>query len=459
MPLELHAQAKRRLKELVADGLRSVHAKNGMFIERSSVLNLIVADLALPQTGKLHDRLIQYIDEFPLTDFVTETIGQELYEIQKYLPDQTVALTEIAEYKDATATASRLVDDFDTLPWTYRVSIPLSESLKELIPLDQDAIELAPAIRLVRPSDKFVSEFPLEHPNSQRAKRLKEGASLFFGLLDTDRAEWNTERIYLQMACDGFIGQYGGSGTAHTTERMLRSFCGTGIATRLFKFELSYSPTPWKTSAYVHRRLQDDTWSPVTRYELGDAIARGLAGLKLHDLDGWIDLDVKRQAWTYARLQDIAAVFSSGARSEQILLAAQWLFDSFSGQDQLLSFVQSMVVLEILLGDKSISDEIGIGELISNRFAYLIGTTHDERTELLAEFKKIYRVRSQIVHSGKHKLSFSEYSLFSRLRWMCRRVIDKEVELLKAGIVVKKPTDEQIAPSIPASSEATKKSP
>jgi hypothetical protein len=93
-----------------------------------------------------------------------------------------------------------------------------------------------------------------------------------------------------------------------------------------------------------------------------------------------------------------------------------------------------MVVLEILLGDKLMSDEIGVGKLISNRFAYLIGTTHEERTYYLATFNKIYDIRSQIVHSGKHRLSLEEHVLFMHLRSMCRRVIQKEVELLKAGI-------------------------
>jgi hypothetical protein len=141
----------------------------------------------------------------------------------------------------------------------------------------------------------------------------------------------------------------------------------------------------------------------------------------LYDLGGTLDTDLKRKDWVSRRLQDIAAVFRSGQRADQITLASQWLFDSYSGQDQLLSFVQSMVVLEILLGDKSMSDEIGIGKLISNRVAYFIGDTHEERAQLLDDFKEIYNVRSQIVHSGKHKLSFEDYKLWGRLRGICHR--------------------------------------
>ena len=137
--------------------------------------------------------------------------------------------------------------------------------------------------------------------------------------------------------------------------------------------------------------------------------------------------------WAEYRLRDIAAVFSAERKGESITLASQWLFDSHAGRDELLSFIQAMVVLEIILGDnKKLSDEIGLSALMRNRCAYLIGASQQDRAELLQLFSKIYGVRSQIVHSGKHRLTLDERTLFSRLRWMCRRVIDKEVDLLKA---------------------------
>jgi len=429
MPLNIHAKCRKRLHETIAQALPSIEAKNGMFIERRSTAKLVEADLVLPQTGKLRNRLVEYIDEFPLTDFVTETIGQELFELNRHLPDQTIALVDIPEYADAPATADRLLDDFESLPWTYQVSVPLPEALTDMLHPDRELLALSPSIRIVRPTTAFVEEYPLEHPNSKRTM-----GPLASVLMTPE--QWNSERLYIQIAGEGFVGQYGGSGTAHTIERTLRAFCGLAIATRLFKVEYTYSPIPWKTSVYVHRKSTDDKWLPTTRYQLNDAISRGLAGLKLHDLEGRLDTELKRNDWVYHRLQVIAEVFRSGPRADQIILASQWLFDSYSGQDLLLSFVQSMIVLEIVLGDKSISDEIGIGELISNRFAYLIGTTHEERVQLLVDFKEIYKVRSQIVHSGKHKLSLAERALFSRLSWMCRRLIDKEVNLLRAGTAV-----------------------
>jgi len=131
-------------------------------------------------------------------------------------------------------------------------------------------------------------------------------------------------------------------------------------------------------------------------------------------------------------LDRIKSVLSLGDRADQTLLAARWLFDGSTGNDLLLTFVQAMVVLEILLGERAASDEVGISTLISNRFAYLVGKTHQERVEHIATFKKIYAVRSQIVHSGKQRLRNEDLRLRNELLWMGREAITKEVDILLA---------------------------
>jgi hypothetical protein len=88
-----------------------------------------------------------------------------------------------------------------------------------------------------------------------------------------------------------------------------------------------------------------------------------------------------------------------------------------------------------LLGDKRASQEIGgLGQLLRNRCAYLIGNSYQHRSELLRDFDKIYDVRSQIVHSGKNKLTADERRLFHQLRSMCASVICKEISLLEADL-------------------------
>ena len=48
----------------------------------------------------------------------------------------------------------------------------------------------------------------------------------------------------------------------------------------------------------------------------------------------------------------------------------------------------------------------------------------------MKKFKDIYDIRSRIVHRGKSRLTYRERVLFDTLRLMCRRVIQKEIELI-----------------------------
>jgi hypothetical protein len=125
------------------------------------------------------------------------------------------------------------------------------------------------------------------------------------------------------------------------------------------------------------------------------------------------------------------AVFSNKSKGDLITLASEWLFDSYVRNDQRLSYVQAMIVLEILLGDKAMSDDIGLKRLLSNRCAYLIGKTQEERDAILRDFDQIYKVRSKIVHEGKSRLTHDEHELFFTLLSLCHHVIYKEIELLK----------------------------
>jgi len=129
---------------------------------------------------------------------------------------------------------------------------------------------------------------------------------------------------------------------------------------------------------------------------------------------------------------DLVATAFSEPRNAGVLRAAQWLFDSYSSRSQLLAFVQATVALEILFGDKAISDVVGLGELLGNRVAYLIGTTRQQREEVLKDFRRIYETRSRIVHRGHNLLSAQERSDLYTLRWMCSRAILRELELAKA---------------------------
>jgi hypothetical protein len=82
----------------------------------------------------------------------------------------------------------------------------------------------------------------------------------------------------------------------------------------------------------------------------------------------------------------------------------------------LVQIVQATVALEILLGDRIEAEALGLGTLLANRLAYLTGQTPTDRQHILTEFKRLYDLRSRIVHSGKTRLDDDERQALSDLQ-------------------------------------------
>ena len=117
MPLNLHADCKARLLSVVAETLPEILVNNGMFINRMSGARLVLGEMVLPKTGKQRDRMVDYIDEFPLSKFILETLGIELWVLDKYVTDPpTTNLSAIEGYEDASRVAARLIEAFQATP-------------------------------------------------------------------------------------------------------------------------------------------------------------------------------------------------------------------------------------------------------------------------------------------------------------------------------------------------------
>lgn len=429
MSLDLHPNCQAQLRTLLRDQLVHASARHGMFLTTETSLYLFLAQAALPTTGKIHDNLLKLIGEAPLVDFVSGTLARELFETQEYQAEEgPTPLTSMPAYADLPALADRLVDDFNSLPWKYTVTAPLPSAFSDLFCPNIVNVTLSDSVSICRGDEAFANEYPLDSGIDKRDQTIAGGGLL--ALLSGNKPTWAADRAYLKVSVEGFIGKYTSTEPLLDAIGVLRAFFGLGLALRLFKPGYTYQPYPQPEKLYIHRRI-NDAWVIEEVRELESRHSDTIRDLKLHDLSGALDTDTKRVAWMNRQLSAIAAVFRTGERARNIVLGSQWLLDSHCGSDELLQFVQAAVVVEILLGDKVSSDLTGLGELLSNRCAYLIATSHAQRNELLRDFRDIYEVRSKIVHRGKSRLAIGERALFNKLRWMCRRIIQEEVELLE----------------------------
>lgn len=430
MTLGLHANCQVQLRAALAEQLANASVRHGMFLTPISSGHFFLAQTALPTTGKLHARMQKLIGEAPFVDFVSGTLARELYESQEYrIEDGPVPLASIPAYSDLDGVANRLVAAFDSLPWKYTVTTPLPHAFSEVFCSNIGKLQLSDSVAIACGNNAFSDMFPLQSGIAKRDEALA-GGGLLNALLIGNQPAWKPDRAYLQVIVEGFVGKFQTTEPLQEAISLLRAFFGLGLALRLFKTSTSYQAYPQREKLYIHHQV-DEAWIVEDTHELESHRSETIRDSKLHNLEGSLDTVGKQAAWMSRKLAEIGVVLRANERARNIVLGAQWLFDSHCGSDELLQFVQAAVVVEILLGDKAASDLTGLGELLSNRCAYLIATSHAQRIELLQDFRAIYDVRSKIVHRGKSRLALGERTLFYKLRWICRRVIQEEVELLE----------------------------
>lgn len=428
MTLNLHKGCKDKIKNKLVEKLPAIQINHKKYIKRESTSGLLSANDALPEHGPIIDSLNSYISEWPLYDFLYGYLSKELEEQQKYdSSEESQNITDIDEYSDIDATVDRLVDLFDSLPWKYRFSLDIKSSLEPFFS-DKTEFNITENLRIIKADEGFIEQHPLSFSDAGNSVGLISLAMLGRNV----PSGWKSDSLYLQVDAEGFIGKYVSTQTTENAITTIKAFCGLSIALRLLKVEHTYHPATPKLNLLIHKQSSGN-WNFDEAEDLNDDISRSISDLTFNDLDGHLKSDAQKSSWIESKLNELSTVFKESGKAEKIILAGQWFFESYTGSNELLSFVQTMVALEILLGDKASSDMVGLGELLRNRCAYLIGKTHDQRKDLLDDFKKIYDIRSKIVHRGKSKLTLHERSLFRKLQWICRRVIQEEIELLKAN--------------------------
>lgn len=423
MPLNLHEGCKKHLKNQVAQALSSVKIKNLSFLDYPSFDEVTKLEPILPTDIK--EQLECYISESPLFDFIYGYLSKQLHEEQTFDSEHPEeSLTFIDKYNDLQVIASEIIDTFDSLPWQYTFTFKLNSSLSSYI--TDEVIQITPDIRVLKVGDELVNNFPLASGIAIRGRSLLGGGlGSVFG--SAGATEWEPDSVYVQIRAEGFIGKYVSTSPLNQAIDTFKSFLGLLIAQRALRVRYSYSSNTIKSRIYIHRETK--TWNIDDSSELASEVGKAISDLEIDDLNGSLDTDLKKSVLISHTFNVLTKALSQ-QESEKLRLAGRWLFDSYCGSNELLSFIQATVSLEILLGDKAMSDLMGLGELLRNRCAYLIGKTHAQREEVLSDFQNIYDIRSKIVHRGKSQLSRRDRELFHKLQWMANRVIQEEIELM-----------------------------
>lgn len=123
-----------------------------------------------------------------------------------------------------------------------------------------------------------------------------------------------------------------------------------------------------------------------------------------------------------------ALVKNNTKEALRIRAAIGWLVQSEINDDETMSFVQICMGLESIFGDDDY--EGGLTTILSDRCAYLIGKNIKDRRFIKDTFKKIYQIRSKIVHGVRNHLSEDEEHLRHLADFYLEKSILKEIKNL-----------------------------
>ncbi len=409
---------KKAQRQRFVHGLRSVLGQTEVI--SNSMITSDSASLFDGLIGRLEksdqEALIAYVSDRPLSDFISDFLYNRLK--PHYERNGPRTLLSSLPGLDLDALAEEVTAAIETLPWSYMfaIEVPLAGALPRSF-----VWTLGGDVGLARGA-KVATQFR-SNPKPPPASKI---LTLF--------PEKGEPRAHLLVGVQGFVETLDATRPCDLGLDRLKSLLGLMMAINLVKYAPEWDREEQPVKVAICRRQSDGVYEHVDTTSFGGADSDRITSLVLNVKPNL----ATPLAWgetVGVHINAIARVMQADEPTrDRILLGAQWFFESQGSGNQLLNFVQTMVCLEILVGEELKGDQpkLGISELIRNRVAYLIGRDMAERNQILETFGAIYKVRSEIVHRGQTRLSKAEAGYHDTLRDYCARVIRAEIALLGA---------------------------
>ncbi|EMA4563281.1 hypothetical protein U3B98_004556 [Klebsiella pneumoniae] len=126
----------------------------------------------------------------------------------------------------------------------------------------------------------------------------------------------------------------------------------------------------------------------------------------------------------------LALINAKTEGAEYIRSAIDWYMNSLYTTDSTMSFIQTCMGLEALLGEKE-NGAGGLTRTLADRCAYLIGNGHEERVIIKQNIEDIYKLRSNIVHGVTNTIRNSEKKHTALATIYLNKVISSECRFVK----------------------------
>jgi hypothetical protein len=416
----------RRRPQLIAELARclsDILVDHHLYVDSQSLPSFEAAEeiIRADELGQLE----KVIGPRPLAVFVLDFVSEWLADHRTFEQDISERLADVPGIPAAGDLAEMIVQGLERLPWEYTVSFPLADQLNSELN-DGGPWALGPSVEIAKGA---AFQLPIEPTDSFAQDRF----SLTLARITGDRLPL-PQHAHVTFRVSGFLPRWSRQGpTVDAIDQTIRALFGLALVFEIFGAGFT-TGSGKPVSLYIHRPGRVAGWLPHFRHSLSTSASRVLDGLRFIAADGtphdWPDL-------THTGGNRVASVMAH-PDGDRLVRAARWYFDSYGADSVLMAYLQAMICLEILLGDGAEvkTRELSVGATLKNRCAYLIGRDLGEREDIIRTLGRIYKVRSDIVHTGQGGEGNEARGLLVKLRWYCARVIWIEADKLRTPAVL-----------------------
>lgn len=402
----------------IAEGLQNTIPKKD-FLTPSDFSWAAAIEGKLPADAQ--SKLDRYIGERALGQFILAEITRDNYShpiIERIVAGR--AITSLGILSNPIAYSRALVTKLKSLPIRYRLTAALpSLFTRPIISQIEGIIELPQSIVIAKGAS-LPSPLPTSSPIPYYNKKLfndwVEGG--------TEERDIEDDRVYLSMPTLGYSNGLLGASLARSFEDTMRAFYGAGIAIGMLNFGWESSPDE-RSYIMIH---DEQTRELIQTHKIEEDLVENsywycsttsFAKTNSLDLSNSIGRAIRR----------IGTIFQTDVDALRLFSACVWFQKAKVNSRPLDAMLQATIAIEVLLGDRKAAEGIGLTNLLSSRCAYLLGRSTAHRQQIEANFRKVYDLRSQIVHEGRHVVKTDDQSTLKIALSLCASIITKELAI------------------------------
>lgn len=354
--------------------------------------------------------------------FFQERVFSLFYQNGNKVPEQdndNIPLTAYVGFNDPLSTARDFVDILRQIPLKYTAYMPLNADLSFILEARKNkSVKISDQLSLISASE-LVAEAIVSHPIEQYNKYLSQDAWYKNVFATVDSTGW-----YFRYQQSGYISDRHEPRIVSDMTDTIQGFYGA-----LMSAGVLYSSG--------HKREKPAPFVLVNR-NIGDAASIALVLSVAEDTSKCyalhISKDSREKSEATIAIEDIIAPainMLQGKDSQRLKTSCIWLMRSHLSERDMDQVLASAIAVEVLLGDRETSDRIGLSKLMANRCAYALGNSVEERQEIINLFVQWYKMRSEIVHSGRIRVSADDKRIVRAGKNLASRLLNHEIAMAK----------------------------